>query len=60
MSDERKKKAGLPNDRVMGLFYFRKSRARRPIKLICVETYSTLSDALKREAQIKKIPISKN
>jgi putative endonuclease len=31
------------------------TRARRPIKLVYVETYSTLSDALKRELQIKKL-----
>lgn len=29
--------------------------SRLPIKLVYVEPYSTLSDALKREAQIKKI-----
>ena len=31
------------------------TRARRPIKLVYVETYSSLSDALKRESQIKKL-----
>ncbi|MCL5408851.1 MAG: GIY-YIG nuclease family protein [Candidatus Omnitrophica bacterium] len=28
---------------------------RRPVKLVYAETYSTLSDALKRELQIKKL-----
>ncbi len=31
------------------------TRTRRPIKLVYMETYSTLSDALKRESQIKKL-----
>jgi len=31
------------------------TRARRPVKLVYVETCSTLSNALKREAQIKKL-----
>lgn len=31
------------------------TRTRRPIKLVYKEIYSTLSDALKREAQIKKL-----
>ena len=31
------------------------TRTRRPIKLVYMETFSTLSDALKREAQIKKL-----
>ena len=31
------------------------TRTRRPIKLVYVEKYSTLSDALKRESQIKKL-----
>lgn len=31
------------------------TRTRRPIKLVYVETYSTLPDALKRESQIKKL-----
>jgi Predicted endonuclease containing a URI domain len=31
------------------------TRTRRPIKLVYTETYSTLSDALKRESQIKKL-----
>jgi putative endonuclease len=32
----------------------RYTRSRRPVKLVYVENCSTLSDALKREAQIKK------
>lgn len=32
------------------------TRARRPIKLIYREEFSTLSEALSREAQIKKLP----
>jgi len=31
------------------------TRARRPVKLVYVETCSTLSNALKREAEIKKL-----
>ena len=31
------------------------TRTRRPIKLVYVEKYLTLSDALKRESQIKKL-----
>ena len=31
------------------------TRARRPVKLVYVETCSTLPDALKREVQIKKL-----
>ena len=31
------------------------TRARRPVKLVYVEMCSTLSNALKREAQIKKL-----
>jgi putative endonuclease len=38
-----------------GKFGAKYTRARRPIKLVYVETYSTLSAALKREAQIKKL-----
>jgi putative endonuclease len=33
----------------------RYTRSRRPVKLVYVESCSTLSDALKREAQIKKL-----
>ena len=31
------------------------TRARRPVRLVYVETRSTLSNALKREAEIKKL-----
>jgi len=31
------------------------TRARRPVKLVYVETFSTLLNALKREAEIKKL-----
>ncbi len=33
----------------------RYTRGRRPVKLIYIESYPTLSDALKRETQIKKL-----
>ncbi len=33
----------------------RYTRGRRPVKVVYVEGYSTLSEALKREAQIKKL-----
>jgi putative endonuclease len=33
----------------------RYTRSRRPVKLVYVESCSNLSDALKREAQIKKL-----
>ena len=32
------------------------TRARRPVKLVYVESCSTLSMALKREAEIKRLP----
>jgi putative endonuclease len=31
------------------------TRARRPVRLVYVETFSTLLNALKREAEIKKL-----
>ena len=31
------------------------TRARRPVKLVYAETYSSLSEALRREARIKKL-----
>jgi putative endonuclease len=33
----------------------RYTRGRRPVKLVYVESCPTLSDALKREAQVKKL-----
>jgi putative endonuclease len=33
----------------------RYTRSRRPVKMVYVEICSTLSDALKREAEIKKL-----
>jgi len=33
----------------------RYTRGRRPVKLIYIEGYPTLSDAMKREVQIKKL-----
>ena len=33
----------------------RYTRSRRPVKPVYIEVYPTLSDALKREAQIKKL-----
>jgi putative endonuclease len=35
------------------------TRSRRPVKLVYVETCSTLSAALKREAEIKKLSRAK-
>jgi len=46
------KRAQEHNNGTCGAKY---TRTRRPIKLVYVETYSTLSDALKRESQIKKL-----
>jgi putative endonuclease len=33
----------------------RYTRGRRPVKLVYIESYPTLSEALRREAQIKKL-----
>jgi len=47
-----KKRIQEHNNGMCGAKY---TRTRRPIKLVYMETYSTLSDVLKRESQIKKL-----